>query len=427
VHAHTGAVGQCDRQQRQHALFPQNLYLPGRQVVPRLLVPQVERDPADEPVPAQASGTRIGVQPELLHGAPERVGRGRVALGEPQHKAVEQQVDGTRRERRRRGRLRGTRHPGRGAVLPPHEPAGEHRSHQRFEVGLARHQRVEVPQVSCGRQQQRGRVPAAVHRERDLRAHQLDLGLPHGFWWRGLRVRDQLQHRIRSPGVQLRPRCRQSAAGARDRIWSQLGRISQERRRRGHSTAGPGQLGRALQLGRDRLVGTRRRLTTVPRAVLAIDLGIDRVGKRLVHAPAVSTARRSVDSGPDQRMAEPHPTADGDQLRRLRRFRGRFRHTEAFGSAPEQPHLPQRIRGDDEQQQPSVRRQCGQLGGETAFDASRQRPSLINQPEAISEHGQVRHPRQFQQSQRIAPRLPENALAHPLVHRAGHRRRQQGP
>src|SRR5919201_6299881 len=54
VHIDDGTIGKRVRQDREHACVPGELYLPGRQRVPRLVVPQIPRDSAGQPEPASS-------------------------------------------------------------------------------------------------------------------------------------------------------------------------------------------------------------------------------------------------------------------------------------------------------------------------------------------------------------------------------------
>jgi hypothetical protein len=88
----------------------------------------------------------------------------------------------------------------------------------------------------------------------------------------------------------------------------------------------------------------------MPRATVGIELRISYVRQRQMRGPALLRRRRGVDGRADQRMAEPHPFADRQQPVGLGRRRGRDAYPEAFGRAPHQHRVADRLRRRDQRQ-----------------------------------------------------------------------------
>jgi len=81
--------------------------------------------------------------------------------------------------------------------------------------------------------------------------------------------------------------CRDPALGTTDRIDRQVGGAAEERRGRGESSAGLRPACRLLELDCEVLVGPSRRVRTVPRPAVRLELGIGRVRQCTVDAAAL--------------------------------------------------------------------------------------------------------------------------------------------
>ena len=252
------------------------------------------RDPAARRHASQSQRTSRAVNPstlaERVERLPERRHTGRVALGEPRRQAVEEQVDRAWRLRRRRRSLSGL-----GSLADARlvaEATGVHRRRHRLEMGLASHRGVERLEAPGGIEQQRRSVAAARAGEHDLRAQPLQPRALKLVERGKLGGRQQLERRVRCPGVELRLRGSHGPPPPPRRIGGQLGRARQERRSRRRAPTGLRPVGRALQLVGHRLVGPGRRLRPMPGATIGIGIRIGRLGQRSMHFLAVAKVQR---------------------------------------------------------------------------------------------------------------------------------------
>ena len=179
------------------------------------------RDPGPGDTPATASARRRAVNPSTSRNAPSafRSGgsTGRVALGEPRRQPVEEQVD-------RAWRLLAAAGAACAAsasladVWLAAEATGEHRCRHRLEMRLASHRGVERLEAPGGIEQQGRSVAAARARERDLRAQPLQPGALKLVERGKLGGRQQLERRVRCPGIELRLRGSQGPPASLRRI-----------------------------------------------------------------------------------------------------------------------------------------------------------------------------------------------------------------
>ena len=318
---------------------------------------------------------------------------------------------------RRRGRGRPRRPP-----APPSPPP-------RRPAKIARSERLEVASRAPGPassgssrlaavEQQRRRVAAAPAGERDLGAQPVQPRALQLVERAQLRDGEQLQRGVGRAGVELGLRRGQRPRAPRRRVGRQLGRPLQERGRRRDAAAGLGPAGRALELGGDRLVGSRRRVGAMPRPAVGVELRVGRLGQRAVHLRRSPRRRRAVGRRAHQRMPEPHPCAELDQPRRLGRRRRVAPDPEPLGRAPQQRRVADRL----------GRRRAAAAAACSAGSGSSRRRKLcsirlgerqrVGQPEPARQLRRRQPARQLQQRQRVAARLGDDPVAHPLVQRS---------
>ena len=184
---------------------------------------------------------------------------------------------------------------------------------------LAGHRGIERLEAPGRIEQQSRSVAAARALERDLRAQPLQPRALKLVERGKLGGRQQLERRVRGPGIELRLRGGQGPPAPLRRIGGQLRRARQERRSRGRAAAGLRPVGRALELGGHLLVDTHRRVSAMPRPTIGIDLRIGRLRQRPMRSSPLGRGRRPVHRGSHQWMPEPDAGSDLDQLRVLRR------------------------------------------------------------------------------------------------------------
>ena len=249
---------------------------------------------------------------ERVERPPERRHAGRVALGEPRRQAVEEQVDRAWRLRCRRRSPSGL-----GSLADARlvaEATGEHRRRHRLEMGLASHRGVERLEAPGGIEQQRRSVAAARAGERDLRAQPLQPRALKLVERGKLGGRQQLERRVRCPGIELRLRGGQGppAPLAPDRGSA---------RPRAPGTPQPPPRPRGPAPGRPSAPARRPPPRRAPTAACARCHArrSGSVSGSVASASARCAARRSrkcsrpVDRRAHQRMPEPHPDPELDQ------------------------------------------------------------------------------------------------------------------
>ena len=406
--------------------------LPGRQGMPGLEVPQLERDDlADSPSGRQEPPAGFGgahVQPEDQLQGPAQGRRGRcVSLREPQRERVEQDIDRPWRVGTRRCGARGLGgFPHRAGGVPL---AGLHRGFpERLQVRLARQAGVErLEPAGCVEQQPR-RVAAAALVEGDLPAQVLRLGNPQRLPRPGTLIlgrHQQPQRGVQRAGVPHRVGRREQPLRPADGFAGQQRRLLQERGRRRHAAPGLRPAGRTLQLRRDVLVGTRRRLSPVPGPPVGVGLRIGDLGQGPVYLPPVVERGRPVGHRAHQRMAQPDLGAELEQPGLGRRRYRPGADPEALGGLPHQHRIANRVGGGELHQAPGLGRKSVELPLEAFLEPPRKR-DRAGQAESARQFGRCQAPRQLQQGQRIAARLGHDLVAHPRVQRPGECRVQQG-
>ena len=112
----------------------------------------------------------------------------------------------------------------------------------------------------------------------------------------------------------------------------------------------------------------------MPCAAIRIGLGVGRLGQRAMHLLAFGHGRRPVRRRAHQRMAEAHPGAERDQLRRLGRRDGVGPDPEPLGRAPQQRDVADRLGRRGEQQPLGLGRERFEAPQEALLDAAGQRP-----------------------------------------------------
>ena len=171
MHVDAGAVGRRERKNGERAGIASEPKLAGRQLMPRLVLPQIGRDTARKPKPANVVLAVAIVFGYRSQRSPERRHACRVAVGEAGRQTVEEQVDCPRRLRGPgcgAGGLSHVQHAGAAA-----QAAGENRGCQRFEVRLTREPGVQRFEALRRPEQQRGSVASASQSEGELRAQPL--------------------------------------------------------------------------------------------------------------------------------------------------------------------------------------------------------------------------------------------------------------
>jgi hypothetical protein len=113
-------------------------------------------------------------------------------------------------------------------------------------------------------------------------------------------------------------------------------------------------------------------------------------------------------------MPERHPRADHQQPIGLRGGRRVRPDAEPPGRQPHQHRVTRRLRRRDQQQLPGRRRQGLAPLEEGLFDPARQ-PWRAQDTEPARQVFRRQPARQLQQRQRVAPRLRDNPVNHPLI------------
>ena len=298
----------------------------------------------------------------------------------------------------------------------------ERRGGQGVQIRLAGQRRVEPLEPPRGGEQERGRVLAAVHGERDLGTQQRHAGSLQLVQRPGLRGREQCQRGLGRAGLLLGLRSRQRASRPAGRVHGQVCGALQERGRRGESTARLRPPGGALELRRDLLVRPCGGARPVPCAAIGIGLGIGDRGQRPVRAPAFLRRRRAVGRRAYERVAEAHQGAELAQARG--RVRGRRVDAQPSGRLEHQRRVADRLGRRDQHQPPGVVRQRLDPPPEAVLDPPGQR-SCPGEAEPARQSGGRDLARELQQRQRVAARLGDEPVAHELVKWPAQGRAQQ--
>ena len=317
------AVDECDGEQGERAGIPGQLHRARGERVERVVVPQLEHrhrlDDRRQQEPAH--DLRVTVErlvADRLEREPERRHTRAGALRAPARQAVENEVDRSRRLRRRRrgsGRLGHLQHTGVGV-----EASGVHRRSEGLEVGLTRQRGIERFEPSGGiDKERRSRRCRDRRRTRSARAAAAAARAEARRAGVSSAVASSSSRGLAAPRLQLGLRGGESTRSSSCRVRGQLGRSLEERGRGRDAAPALGAVGRALEFVGDRLVETGRRVRAMPCAAIRIGLGIRRLGQRAVHLLALVHGCRPVHRRAHQRMAEAHPGAERDQLCRLGR------------------------------------------------------------------------------------------------------------
>ncbi|HEU0181033.1 MAG TPA: hypothetical protein VFR16_02500 [Agromyces mariniharenae] len=219
-------------------------------------------------------------------------------------------------------------------------------------------------------------------------------------------------------GLQAGLGCREGAVRPRSRVGRQLDRAPEERRRCRETASGARSPRRSLQLLRDGLVRPDRRRREMPRASVGLGRRIDGLGEREVNGSPVPRRRRAVDRRAHERMPEPHTAVDGEQALTFGRLCGRGIDAQPIRGAPEQDRIVGRLGGGEEEQEPRLSGKCLEASEEGLFDALGKLP-FVTHDERPRELRRAQPPRQFQQRERIATGLRQQAITHPRVDPAG--------
>jgi hypothetical protein len=351
-----------------------------------------------------------------------RRSRSGASVGRQQSEPVEQQVKRPRRTSRRR------QGPDGAADLQQHVPfgviPGAHRRAPGGQVAFARELHVERLEPLRGLKQQGGGIAPTPRGERDPTAQQDHPRALRLVDRSGLGRGQEPESDVERAGLEAGLRGRQGAPRTQPGVRCQHDGAVQESRGGGETAAVLRASGRAFELDGDVLVEPDRRVREVPRAAIRIETGVGRVGQRTVHALAVLQRGRGVHRRSHQRMAERHPLADRQEPVRVCAGRGRRADLQPLGRAPEQHRVPDGLGRRDQQQQPCRGRQRRQPLGEALLDPARQRRG-VGQPEPARELGRRPATRELQQRERVALRLRQNPITHPLIKPAGHHRPEQ--
>ena len=297
-----GEIVERVREQVERAGVAREAHAAGREHVPELVVPEILREAARQPQPAPVRSAAVGFAERAQRPRERRDGR-RIPLGEPGHEGVEEHVRWARGLHPIR-RARGLGHLA--LIRAGAEAPGEHRRRDRLEVGLAGHRGVQGVEPPGRLEQQRRRVAATPAGEHDLRSQPLQPRALELVEWPELGGGQEVGRGRHVGDVELRLGRGQRALDAHGGLRRQLGRSLQEGGGRGEPATTLRAVGRARHLRGHRLVRNRRRVRAMPGATVGIDIGIGRVGERLVHVAAVSRGRRAVDRRADERMRESH-------------------------------------------------------------------------------------------------------------------------
>ena len=184
------------------------------------------------------------------------------------------------------------------------QATGEQRSPPRVEVGLARKLGIEPLKALGSFQEQWRRSRPQARRERDLPPEQLHMRHLQLVWRRGLGQRQKLERALKDASMHARLGSGKRAPHPLLGIARQSDRAMQERGCRGQAAARLRAAGRLLERQGDRLVRPGCRSGQMPRAPVGVDAAVGRLCESQMDLPALLSGRRSVYSGPHQRMTK---------------------------------------------------------------------------------------------------------------------------
>ena len=122
-------------------------------------------------------------------------------------------------------------------------------------------------------------------------------------------------------------------------------------------------------------------------------------------------------------MTEGHALTDRQQTVSFR-LGCRDRDPEPVGRTQQQQRIADRLRRRKQQETPRIVRERLKSSNEALLDPSRERLRL-QQPESSGQLRRRQPARQFEQRERITPRLRDDPVTHALVQLESHRRAQQ--
>jgi hypothetical protein len=241
----------------------------------------------------------------------------------------------------------------------------------------------------------------------------------------GLGRSELLQGRVGSAGQVHRPRCGERPARTPRRIGRQLRRSLQERRRRSITATRACPVGRSLELAGHLLVRPGESLRTMPGAAIGIGDRIGQLRERRVRQATLLGRGRGVDRRPHQRVEEPHPRADPNQVGTLRGTSRTRVDPEQLAGPPQQRGITDGLGRRHKQQGPRLGRKLHQAPPKTLLDPARQ-PDLLEQPKPARKLVQTESSRKLEQRQRVPLRLGQDPLDDLSVDAARQRAQQQG-
>jgi hypothetical protein len=185
-------------------------------------------------------------------------------------------------------------------------------------------------------------------------------------------------------------------------------------------------LGAPLKFGCDILIGPGRGLGEVPGAPIGIELWIGRLRQCLMGLAAFARGGRPVDRRTDEWMTKGHLDTEFHQPLGLGGIGGLGLDPEPVRRPPQQRRVAERLRCREQQQPARGQGKRRQPPREAVLDATGQRREAWY-PEPARQLRRRQPPRQFQQRQRVAVRLSNDPIAHPLIQRPADHRGQQRP
>ena len=159
----------------------------------------------------------------------------------------------------------------------------------------------------------RRRIIAPARDECQLSADHVDPGVLQRVGGSVAHDGEQAARGVEGARLHIGEGCGERALHSLRRIWRQLGRACQKRCGGREPSACLRPIGRALELGRDLLVGARRCARAVPGAPIRIGRGIGRLGKGAMHTMAVVGGGRAVGGGADEWVCELDAPTDVEQ------------------------------------------------------------------------------------------------------------------
>jgi hypothetical protein len=416
-----GQVIERERKPAQRAVRAGQPDLAGGELEPRLVVPQVHRD--------QVVGHEPPVQ--LLRPGPvaaqrlaEQGSGGRVPVGQPRRQAAEQQLGVRERLVLGRGRCRSGRARDLEHVLPVGQAAGVDGGHQGFQIGLPGQAGVQVLQPLRRPEQQRRRVAPSSQRERDLRPHPLHERVVELTQRADLGRGQECLRGLEIPGCVLRPGRLERARRTLTRVRGEHDGPLPERRGGRHPAPAQGAARGADELAGHGLVGTRRRVRTVPGPAVGVGPGIGSRRERAVRGAPVPGRRGPVDGRTDQGVPEAHVRADAQQSGRHGGIGRPGVQAEEPGRPEDERRVPHRVGGGQQGHLPRLGRELTEAFDVLVLDAPGQ-VARVREGEPAGQFGRAQAPVEFEQGERIAAGLLDDPGAHALVERTRRDRRQQ--